>query len=112
MDEGPKQLGWTLGAVRDREQIPELCRQLALALAAAPPAATVVCDVSGARDPTMVTVEALARLRLTARRHGHELLLAGAGPALLDLLVITGLGAVLPLLPRASACRPGTAGGG
>lgn len=42
-------------------------------------------------------MEALARLRLTARRLGYRLRLRGAGEALRELLALTGFEVVLPL---------------
>jgi hypothetical protein len=55
---------------------------------------TVICDV-GILAPDAVTVDALARLQLNARRHGHELVLRGASTQLLELLDLCGLREVL-----------------
>lgn len=60
----------------------------------------VVCDVSEVSQPDMVTVEALARLRLTARRHGWTLLVGGAGPDLRALLHLLGMTEVIPEADR------------
>ena len=54
----------------------------------------LVCDVSGVRADA-VTVEALARLQLAARRHGCRVVLRGASPELLDLVAFMGLRDVL-----------------
>ncbi|HWS33542.1 MAG TPA: STAS domain-containing protein [Actinoplanes sp.] len=51
---------------------------------------TLECDVAGA-PADLATVAALARLRLTARRHGHRLVIRNAGPDLRDLIVLLGL---------------------
>ena len=55
----------------------------------------VVCDVSGV-PVDAVTVDALARLQLAARRHGCQVRLRNASPELLDLLALMGLRDVLP----------------
>jgi ABC-type transporter Mla MlaB component len=51
----------------------------------------VVCDVGALVDPDVGTVDALARLQLTAGRLGRHLRLRGASPELLDLLALVGL---------------------
>jgi anti-anti-sigma regulatory factor len=56
----------------------------------------VVCDVGAVMDPDAVTVDALARLQLIARRLGHQVLLRGACAELRDLLALAGLCGVLP----------------
>lgn len=52
------------------------------------------CEVSGVRAD-LGAVDALARLRLTARRLGCELALRGASPELAELLALCGLAEVL-----------------
>ena len=47
-------------------------------------------------DPDAVTVDALARMQLTARRAGRRVHLRHACGELQDLLVLMGLGEVLP----------------
>jgi hypothetical protein len=66
------------------------------ALVGASDADLVVCDV---RDlgADLVAVEALARLRLTARRLGCGLRLRGSSRALEQLLAFCGLCDVLPI---------------
>ncbi|MEV0900059.1 STAS domain-containing protein [Actinoplanes sp. NPDC049802] len=73
-----------------RTEIPILCAALADSLRGRP-GDVVVCEVTGPGEPDVVLVEALARLRLTAHRHGRRLRLTGAGPALLSLLALLGL---------------------
>ncbi len=53
-------------------------------------AATVVCELKDARADA-VTVDALARLRLAARRHGCQVRLRGASRELQELLEFVGL---------------------
>jgi ABC-type transporter Mla MlaB component len=75
------------------EDIPALCDRARERLAGI--AGTVGCDV-GAMDADAVTVEALARLQLTARRLGRRVRFHGASPQLQRLLCLMGLGEVLP----------------
>jgi len=56
----------------------------------------VLCDVRALSRPDLAALGTLARLRLTARRHGYELRLAGAGPELRTLLEVTGFSTVIP----------------
>jgi ABC-type transporter Mla MlaB component len=58
-------------------------------------AGVALCDVSGV-EPDAVTVDALARLQLGARRTGCEVRLRNASPELLELLGFMGLRDVLP----------------
>jgi hypothetical protein len=58
-------------------------------------AAIVVCDVRGAA-PDAVTVDALARLQLAARRHGCGVRLRHASADLVELIGFMGLADVLP----------------
>jgi hypothetical protein len=60
-------------------------------------AGPVICDVGALTDPDAVTVDALARLQLAARRLGRCVLLRGACGDLQDLLAFVGLCDVLPL---------------
>ncbi|WP_407552510.1 STAS domain-containing protein [Streptomyces sp. Pv4-95] len=76
-------------------EIPTLQRRLRALLRDRPPAA-VLCDVRALVAPDAPTVEALLRLQLTARRHGHHLRLRHVPEALGLLLALTGLCEVLP----------------
>jgi ABC-type transporter Mla MlaB component len=49
------------------------------------------CDVGGVRAPDLGTVEALARVELTAKRLGADVRLRGASVELLELLALCGL---------------------
>jgi ABC-type transporter Mla MlaB component len=66
-------------------------------LRALPRGTVLVCDVSALTEPDLATVEALARLRLTAGRLGHRVRLRGASAGLRGLLALTGLEGALPL---------------
>ena len=52
------------------------------------------CDVAGI-EPDAVTVDALARLQLAARRYGCQVRLRGASRELLELVAFMGLADVL-----------------
>jgi anti-anti-sigma regulatory factor len=62
----------------------------------------VVIDLGAVRDPDAVTVDAMARLALTARRLGCEVELRDSPRELTDLLAFTGLGDVVADLGRRS----------
>lgn len=70
--------------------VSELCAQLGARLGVRG-TGVVVCDVGALRRADAVTVEALARLQLTARRRGSRLVLRGARPDLVSLLALAGL---------------------
>jgi STAS domain len=55
----------------------------------------VLCDVGRIRNPDLGTVEALARLQLTARRLGRRMRFRGACGALRDLLALLGLESIV-----------------
>jgi ABC-type transporter Mla MlaB component len=55
----------------------------------------VLCDVSAA-EPSVVTVDALARLQLAAQRSGCRVRLRNPSSALRELVAFMGLGDVLP----------------
>ena len=77
-----------------RNDLPGLCDRVCKLLARSP-MATVLCEVSGV-DPDAVTVDALARLQLAARRHGCLVRLRNASPELRELVAFMGLSDVLP----------------
>ncbi len=72
-----------------RDDLPGLCDRVCRLLEQGR-GATALCDVSGV-DPDAVTVDALARLQLAARRHGCQVRLRHASPELLELLAFMGL---------------------
>jgi ABC-type transporter Mla MlaB component len=75
-----------------REDLPGLYARVCGLLARTGP--VVICDVDGVQADA-VTVEALARLQLGARRHGCRIQLRGAAPELRDLIAFLGLDDVL-----------------
>jgi len=77
-----------------RADLPGLCERVC-ALLSQSGAQVVLCDVTGV-DPDAVTVDALARLQLAARRHGCQVRLRHASDELLELVDFMGLTDVLP----------------
>ncbi|MFD5112772.1 STAS domain-containing protein [Streptomyces sp. NPDC058391] len=69
---------------------PRLCEELAARLRETG-GAEAICDVGGLIPPNLAAVDALARLRLTARRQGCRIRLTGAGRELRLLLDLVGL---------------------
>lgn len=67
----------------------------------------VVCDVGELRHPDCATVDELARLQLTARRHGRGIVLRRAAPELRELIGLCGLADVLAIVSD----EPGEGGG-
>ncbi len=61
----------------------------------------LLCDAEGLR-PDVVTLDALARLRLAAARLGMELQLSHCSPELRAVIAFAGLEAVLPVDERAA----------
>jgi ABC-type transporter Mla MlaB component len=76
-----------------REDVPGLCRQV-MRLLSTTKARTICCEVGNLRAD-VVTLDALARMKLAAGRHGAALELVGASAELLELLAFTGLDRVL-----------------
>jgi ABC-type transporter Mla MlaB component len=77
-----------------RDDLHGLCDRVCALFAATRPA-VAFCDVRGV-EPDAVTVDALARLQLAARRCGCQVRLRGASGALLALVSFMGLADVLP----------------
>jgi ABC-type transporter Mla MlaB component len=78
-----------------RDDIPGLCKR-AHGLLERCDADPVVCDVGGLAHPDAATIDALARLQLTARRLGRRVVLRSACGELEALLLLMGLRDVLP----------------
>lgn len=76
----------------DRDHLPGLCDRICPLLGSG--AREALCDVAGV-PADAVTVEALARLQLAARRHGCRVRLRGASTELLELVDFLGLRDVL-----------------
>lgn len=59
----------------------------------------LVCDVRTLTHPDAVALDAIARLRLTARRLGRRLVLLHASAEMVELLYLVGLTELLPVVP-------------
>jgi hypothetical protein len=94
----PQSVAFALGDAIDRADLPELCERV-WALLERSGAEVIVCDVTKA-DPDAVTLDAVARVHLAARRHGCSTQLCGASHELIELLDLAGLGSVLPVRLR------------
>jgi ABC-type transporter Mla MlaB component len=90
----PQTIAFAIGGPITRTDLPELCERVC-ALLERSGADVALCDVSGV-DPDAVTIDALARLQLAARRHGCQVRLRNASGDLLELLAFMGLRDVLP----------------
>ena len=77
-----------------RDAIPALCERAGRLLEGCD-AGPVACDVGALAEPDATTIDALARLQLTARRLGYRVELRGTCGELEDLLRLAGLLEVL-----------------
>lgn len=82
-----------------RDTLPTLCKRVR-ALLETNDADLVVCDVGAIAEPDAVTIDALARLQLTARRLGREVRVLEPCVNLTDLLTLTGLSETVPRCPE------------
>jgi ABC-type transporter Mla MlaB component len=89
----PRTVAFAIGGPIARSDLPGLCER-ACALLSQSGASVVFCDVRGV-EPDAVTVDALARLQVAARRHECQVRLRQASDELLDLLSFMGLRDVL-----------------
>jgi ABC-type transporter Mla MlaB component len=96
---GPSPIVLTLGGPIAPADVPRLCEQLSTLLRQDGYADSVTLDVGALTDPDVVTIDALARMQLTARRLGRRIRLRHAGGGLRRLLASAGLSDVLPLCP-------------
>jgi ABC-type transporter Mla MlaB component len=89
----PRPVAFAIGGPIAPTDLPGLCDRVC-ALLRESGAPLVECDVAGV-VPDAVTVEALARLQLGARRQGCRVRLRGASPELRELVAFMGLRDVL-----------------
>ncbi|MER7814136.1 STAS domain-containing protein [Streptomyces sp. NPDC096153] len=82
--------------------VPPLCARLRRHAAGDATGREVVCDAGLLAVADLTAVNAVARLRLTALGLGRELRLVNAGPELLALLSLVGLGDDPDRPPRVS----------
>jgi ABC-type transporter Mla MlaB component len=91
---GPLTVAFAIRGPIERADLPGLCARVCALL----PQSSVnvaLCDVWGV-EPNAVTVDALARLQLAARRQGCKVRLRYASHELLELVAFMGLRDVLP----------------
>ncbi|MET8009399.1 STAS domain-containing protein [Streptomyces sp. NPDC005271] len=91
-----------------RTDVPRLCARLRELARRGPGPVTV--DVGAVRCPDLAVVEALARLRLTARRLGRGMRLRNVSGALEALLAWAGLDDALAAEPPAAPADPARSG--
>jgi ABC-type transporter Mla MlaB component len=89
----PRTIAFAVRGPIARGDLPGLCERVC-ALLHESRADIAFCDLRGV-DPDCVTVDALARLQLAARRHGCRVRLRNASDELLDLVTFMGLRDVL-----------------
>jgi ABC-type transporter Mla MlaB component len=89
----PQAIGFAVRGPIARADLPGLCERVC-ALLEDSGAIVAVCDVRSV-EPDAVTVDALARLQLAARRHGCRVTLRHASSELCDLVAFMGLEDVL-----------------
>ena len=90
---GPRVIAFTIRGPIARADLPGLCDRVC-ALLSTSAADVAVCDVSGV-EADAVTVDALSRLQLGARRHACRVRLVGASVELRELVGFMGLDDVL-----------------
>lgn len=91
----PQTVALALGSPITRADLSALCDRVG-ALLDRSKAKVILCDVAKA-EPDAVTLDALARVHLTARRRGCDTRLRGASGELIQLLDLAGLRGVLRL---------------
>ena len=89
---GPHEVAFSISGPIARADLPGLCDRVCAVLATS--GEVVACEVSSV-DPDAVTVDALARLQLAARRRGCCVELRSASDDLLELVELMGLTNVL-----------------
>jgi len=89
----PQTIAFTVRGPIARDDLPGLCTRVC-GLLETSGAGVAFCDVSGV-EPDAVTVDALARLQLAARRHGCTVRLRRASTELVKLVAFMGLHNVL-----------------
>ena len=90
----PPTVAFSISGPITRADLPGLCVRVCTLLNESG-AALAFCDVRGV-EPDAVTVDALARLQLAARRYACQVRLRHASGELLELVRFMGLSEVLP----------------
>ena len=90
----PPTVAFSISGPITRADLPALCERICTLLNESR-AVVAFCDVRGV-EPDAVTVDALARLQLAARRYACQVRLRHASVELLELVAFMGLADVLP----------------
>ena len=90
----PRTISFAIAGPITRDDLPGLCDRVCALFERGRPE-VAYCDVRGI-EPDAVTVDALARLQLAARRRGCQVRLQHASAALVELVAFMGLTDVLP----------------
>jgi ABC-type transporter Mla MlaB component len=90
----PRTIAFAVRGPIERGDLPGLCERVCSLFERSNPH-VALCDVRGV-ETDAVTVDALARLQLAARRRGCQVRLRHASSELRDLLALMGLTDVLP----------------
>ena len=91
----PTRIAFAIGGPIRPDDLRGLCDRVCKVLAGSGPGGTALCDVKNV-PPDAVTVDALSRLQLAARRQGCQVRLRNASAELLELVAFMGLRDVLP----------------
>jgi ABC-type transporter Mla MlaB component len=94
IESAPQPIAFAIEGPIARADLPGLCKRVC-ALLEDSGSGVAFCDVRGV-DVDAVTVDALARLQLAARRHGCQVRLRQPSSELLELVAFMGLRDVLP----------------
>ena len=90
----PRTITFAIEGPIARADLPGLCERVCTLLETSG-AEVAICDVRGV-EVDAVTIDAVARLQLAARRHGCRIRLCNASTDLLELVDFMGLTDVLP----------------
>ena len=90
----PATIAFSIRGPISRADLSGLCDRVC-ALMRSRPVRVLLCDVDGV-EADAVTVDALARLQLAARRHGCQVRLRRASDELREIVAFMGLSDVLP----------------
>ena len=93
---GTHTVAFVVGGVVAPADVPELCERLR-ALLERSEAGRVLCDVGALIAPDAASIDALARLHLTAQRVGCDVRIRHASDGLVELLALVGLADVIRL---------------
>jgi ABC-type transporter Mla MlaB component len=99
----PQTIAFAVRGPIARSDLPGLCDRVCELFGRTHPQ-VALCDVSTV-DPDAVTVDALARLQLAARRYACQVRLRDASDDLLELVSFMGLTDVLPDQPKEEEWR-------